>query len=181
MNLLKKNTIKKKLKEKRGLNSIELAMVVFLTLIVTCLLIDVTNISKKHDAVSTTANYISRTIGKQGGLAKSKPSYYPGEYVTSANLYSDVKASLNNAGITDDMWTVTIKTPTQGTVTLSPNTNLKIVDYGQEMNVTLSINYEWKMASKFLPVKMKGSNTAERVTLSKFKLRESSNISSEIR
>ena len=181
MNLLRDNKVNKKLKEKRGLNSIELAMIVFLTLMVVCLLIDVTNIKKKHDAVSVSANYVARTIGKQGGVAKSKPLHYPGEYITSQQLYTNVKENLNDAGISDDMWSITIKAPSQGKVKLSPNTNLRVVDYGQEMNVTLDIDYEWKMASKFLPITMKGNNTAERVTLSKFKLRENSNANSEIR
>ena len=136
---------------------------------------------KKQHAISSTDNYVARTIGKQGGLRQNKPDYYPGNYISSSSLYSDIKKSMNDAGIADSDWKLTIKTPRDGTVDFTPYTNLSLTEKGKDMEVTLTINYYWNLSAQVTPIKLKGSNTAKRVATSTFKIRENTSTNTEIK
>ena len=164
-----------KIKNTRGLNTFELVIISFIVIIAVTVFVDLTNIQRKHQAVSTTINYVARTIAPQGGLRQSKPPQYLNEYYNSQSLYNDVKKAMNSADIADGEWTLSIKTPTNGNVVISPYTNLDIVDIGKNMEVTLTINYKWKLASQLTPIKPTGSNTAKRVATSTFKVRTDGN------
>lgn len=163
------NKLKKILKNKKGINTIETAIISIILLMCIGGMMDLNNVIKKFNATSSTTSYISRTISKQGGVRMSKPLSFNGEYVTSQELYEDVKSALNKSGIKDTEWSVTING-----VKLQPNSNLAIVTYGNTMKVNLTINYKWNFVSQF-----NGGNSfqkvSNRVIMSTFKNRTSSN------
>ena len=166
--------IRKKLKETKGLNTIEVAICSMIILVAIGGLLDLNGIMKKFNATSSTTSYIARTISKQGGVRMNKPSSFSGEYVTSQSLYSDVKSNLNNAGIKDSEFTVKING-----YTLSSSSNVPIVTYGDDLKVELTINYSWKLLSQFTG----GNNyskTSNRIVTSSIKNRTSSNIGSVV-
>ena len=170
--MLKK--IRKKLKEIKGLNTIETAICTMIILVAVGGLIDLNGIMKKFNATSSTTSYIARTISKQGGVRMNKPNSFSGEYVTSQSLYEDIKSNLNNAGIQDSEFTVKING-----YTLSPSSNIPIVSYGGDLKVELTIHYSWKLLSQFTG----GgdfSKTSNRIVTSSFKYRTSTNIGSTV-
>lgn len=168
------NKLKKILKNNKGLNTIETA--ILSVIILTCIggLIDLNSIMKKFNATSSTASYISRTIAKQGGVRINKVPQYNGDYVTSRVLYNDVKKILNDAGVKDSEFTVKI----DGTL-LSPSTNLPIRSYGTSMKVELNIRYKWNFISQVTGV---GSfnKSSHRTVNSTFKNRTADDGASDI-
>lgn len=166
--------IRQILKNQKGMNTIETAIVSIIILMCIGAMIDLNNVIKKFNATSATTSYISRTIAKQGGARTNKPTSYSGDYITSQELYNDVKSALNKAGIKDTEWNVTING-----VKLQPNSNLAIVTYGGTMNVNLTINYKWNFVSQF-----NGGNsfqkTSNRVVMSTFKYRTSSSVGTTV-
>lgn len=166
--------IRKKLKEIKGLNTIETAICTMIILVAIGGLIDLNGIMKKFNATASTTSYIARTISKQGGVRMNKPSSYSGQYVTSQSLYEDVKSNLNNAGIKDSEFRVRING-----YTLSPNSNVPIVSYGGDLKVELTINYSWKLLSQFNG-SQNFSKTSNRIVASSFKNRTSTNIGSTV-
>lgn len=169
-----------KIRNSKGLNTIELVIITLTVLVIICATIDYTIIMRKQNAVSTTVNYVARTIGKQGGVREGKPANFTGEYFNSASLYNDVKKIMNDADIKDSDWVLTIKTPRDGTKTLTSTTNLSVVEKGNDMEVSLTVNYYWKLASQVSPLKIKGTNNAKRISTSTFKLRESDSSNSTV-
>ena len=168
------NKLKNILKNKKGMNTIETAIVSVIILMCIGGMIDLNTIIKKFNATSSTTSYISRTIAKQGGVRMNKPQSFNGNYVTSQELYSDVKSALNKAGIKDSDFQVTINGNK-----LQANSNLPIVTHGKTMKVELKIKYKWSFISQF-----NGGNdfskSSNRVVMSTFKYRTSSNVGSEV-
>lgn len=168
------NKLKQILKNQKGVNTIETAIISIIILMCIGAMMDLNNVIKKFNATSSTTSYISRTIAKQGGARTNKPTSFNGEYVTSQELYNDVKSALNNAGISDTDWSVTING-----VKLQPNSNLAIVSYGGTMKVNLTIKYKWNFVSQF-----NGGNSfqkvSNRIVMSTFKYRTSSNVGSTV-
>lgn len=175
-----KNKLKSLIKNKKGLNTIELVIIAFAVMICISGLLDLTNIMKKHNAVSTTINYVTRTVGKQGGLQTSKPAQFPDEYISNAKLYTDVKKNLENSGIESDKWHLYITVEGQPKREIKANTIVPTVTYGKKMQIELSFEYDWKVLSSVTPFRLKGNNTANRQTYSKFKIRNSSSIGNSI-
>lgn len=162
---------KNKILNKKGMNTIEMAIITILSIICVCGLLDLTNIMKKHNAISTTANYVTRVMGKQGGVQQAKPAMYPGEYITSSQLYEDVKLNMDSAGIEDGDWEIKVTIPGDGTKSLKQDSNYKIATYGQSINIQLEAHYKWTMLSQVIPISPTGYNIANRATDSKFKVR----------
>lgn len=168
------NKIKNILKSKKGLNTIETAILSIIILMCIGGMIDLNSIIKKFNATSSTTSYISRTIAKQGGVRMNKPQSFNGDYVTSQELYRDVKSALNKAGIEDSNFTVTING-----YNLQPNSNLPIVTHGNNMKVELKIKYNWNFIRQFTGGK-DFQKTSNRIVMSTYKDRNSDNIGSEV-
>lgn len=167
----------KYIKNSKGLNSIETVIISLIMLMMLSGLIDLTTIIRKQQAVSTTVSYVSRTLGAQGGVnitSNSNP-YFPGKYITSSMLYNDIKRTMNDAGIDDSDWKVTVTTPTNGSFTLSPSTNFT-TKLGKDIKINLTANYYWKLTSQVTPVKLKGVINSTRITVSSNETRVDNNI-----
>lgn len=180
--MLKKymNYIRDKFSNKKGMNTIEMAIITILSIICVCGLLDLTNIMKKHNAISTTANYVTRVMGKQGGVQQAKPAMYPGEYITSSQLYDEVKLNMNSAGIEDGNWEVRVTIPGDGTKPLKEDSNYKIATHGEDMKIQLEAHYNWTMLAQVIPITPTGYNIANRETNSKFKVRTWNKVESTV-
>lgn len=177
MKIKKKN---ENILDEKGMNSIELAIITLMAIMCICALLDLTNIMKKQNAISTTANYITRVVGKQGGVREVKPEMYPGEYITSQQLYEAVRKNMLSAGIDETDWTVRITVPGNSVEKLTSHSNFKLVTHGQPIKIQLEAHYNWTMLSQVIPMKPTGSNVANRETDSKFKVRELNEVQSSI-
>lgn len=163
-----KDKIAKVLKNKKGFSSIEIAIGAMVFLIAVCGLVDLTSVLRKLNTMSVQSSYIARTVGRQGGVRTSTPTNYDaGDYVSSSELYSNVKKSFNMSGVPDTMWTATVNG-----VTLTPSTNLPIVTYGSNIPVKITIKYNWGLVSNFIPGKITQSKQSYRTIVSSFKLRD---------
>lgn len=159
-----------KKKNKKGLNTIEIVIITLTFIICICGIVDLVKIMQIHNAISTNASYVIRTIGKQGGIRTSKPSNFVGEYTTSASLYNAVKENMNCSGVKDGDWHLYI-TINGYTKELSSSENYPLADYGEEIKISLSSKYYWSLLSQMTPAKLSGTTTSHRTTQSKFKVR----------
>lgn len=162
-----KNKITKVLKNKKGFSSIEIAIGAMVFLIAVCGLVDLTSVLRKLNTMSVQSSYIARTVGRQGGLKPSTPTNYDdGDYITSAQLYSNVQKSFNMSGVPDTMWQATVN----GQI-LSPSTSLPIVTYGTEIPIKITIKYNWGLVSNFIPGRISQTKQSYRTVVSSFKYR----------
>lgn len=163
-----KKRIKDTLKSKKGINTIETAILSFIIIMCIGGMTDLNTIMKKFNATSSTTSYISRTVSKQGGVRTNAPESFSGDYITSSELYNDVKSVLNKAGISSSDFKVTINNQV-----LNNTTNIPIVNYGKNIDINLQINYKWKFTENFgaSPTYTKNS---PRIAVSTFKNRTDS-------
>lgn len=167
-----KDKITRILKSKKGFSSIEIAIGAMVFLIAVCGLVDLTSVLRKLNTMSVQSSYIARTVGRQGGIRPSTPTNYDaGDYVTSSELYNNVKKSFNMSGVPDTMWTATVNG-----VTLTPTTSLPIITYGTDIPIKITIKYNWGLISNFIPGKITQSKQSYRTVVSSFKLRNGSFI-----
>lgn len=167
------NIIKKILNNKKGLNTIETAIISIIIIMCIAGMIDLNTIIKKFNTTSSTTSYIARTIGKQGGIRTSKPDNFHGDYVTSQKLYQDVKSILNKAGIKDSEFSVTING-----YPLHSGTNIPLTTYGTNMTIKLTIQYRWKLVQQFIK-SSSFEKTSNRIVMSTYKERESGSLDSD--
>lgn len=174
--------INKKIKNKKGLNTLQTVIISIVILICAGFFIDLINITEKQQAVSMTSTFVSRIISKQGGVRTATPNEFKesDDYVNSVELYNKVKKVMNNADIPDTDWTLQVKTPLDGLVTIKGNTNLALADIGSSMEVILTVNYKWELASKLTPITPKGTIKSKRAAYSSLKIRNSTNLGSTL-
>ncbi len=83
--------MKKLLKNKKGMNAVETAILVIILLMLIIMYIDVLMVSQKMSAATAVSNYMARTIERQGGILNYVPknfaTYGHGSYTTSQNAY----------------------------------------------------------------------------------------------
>ncbi|NLZ35686.1 MAG: hypothetical protein GX889_12470 [Clostridiales bacterium] len=172
-----------KIKNQKGLSTLQTVVIAITVIICISFFVDLTNVVKKQQAVSLTSTFVSRTVAKQGGVRVSVPSEFmeKEDYINSADLYNKVKKSMNSANISDNQWSLKIKTPTQGTITIKPNTNLTLVDAGKNMEITLTVNYKWDVVSKVIPFNPNGQINSKRVATSTLKVRGNTNLETQLK
>lgn len=167
-----KKYINKYIKNKKGLNAIQTAIGVFIVLICICGFIDLTTTMYKFNALSSTATYVTRIIEKQGGINPTPPKSFVGEFVPTAELYNDIKAIMNNAGIADDKWEVFVNN-----VKVAGNNYGIIKYYGEDIKVEVRIKYSWNMVKNFIRINNEYTKSVTRHSKSSLIKRES-NINS---
>ncbi|MCC0671437.1 MULTISPECIES: hypothetical protein [unclassified Clostridioides] len=164
------------LKNNKGFTSLEVAIFSIIFLICIAGIMDFQNMQKKFNSISSTSTYISRVVGHQGGIRTSVPSNYLDSYVTSQKLYQDVKYILGKAGIAEEKWKVYING-----YELSPDLYMPIIGRGTNITTQLKFSYDWDFLSQIIPIEKEQTKISMRNTISTFKLRESSNIDTEIK
>lgn len=184
-----KNIIKK-LKEKKGINSIQMAMSSLMVIAVITCMVDFIIISNRMQNISSTINYISRVMSNQGCLANtpetsckinSESGIYKIEYiknkkfVKSSELYETIKSMMNSDGIKDSEWRVYI----DGQL-LTPSTVTKTFDFKSKIPIEVQIDYRWTNLSNILPVNestLSGTFNSQIFIVSTYKVRaEDGNI-----
>jgi len=133
------------------LTSLEIVIAVLVTLVAFSGYIDMSNIMNRVNVLSQNVGYVARVVGNQGGIRRNEIDNYAGTYVTSSQLYQNVKASMNHAGIKDGEWRVYIDNQR-----LTSTANLPVKDYGTKMDVKVVIDYDWTLTGNFVPVNMSG-------------------------
>ena len=182
------------LKNKKGFACIDAIPAILALIMALAAFVDIFIILRKTNVISTTATYVARTIGPQGGVKKQTPNYYKGctksdggpnatscKYTNLAQLYSNVKDMLSAVGLDEDNFTLTItaRDKTSGKATTinvkeAVGSGLQGIqtDYGNYLSVDLTINYQWEYISTLIGVKPVYNKNSYRNVLSTFKTRE---------
>lgn len=168
-----KKLFKKYINNTDGLSAIELGICTLIILLCICFFIDLTTNMYKFDALSTTATYVTRTVERQGGISNNPPSSYNGEFASTSELYADVKKIMNNAGVKDSEFTVTVN----GTELKNNNTSTTKY-YGEDITVKVTIKYNWGLVKNFIGLDSTYSKTSTRTTKSSLIKRTNGNNSS---
>lgn len=158
--------MKKIMKKKDGVSSIELVISIMIFLMVLCFFLDITMLTWKFTSLSSVNTNVTRAVSLQGGVKNTVPSGYPGgntEYLTSSELYDLVENVLNGAGVEDYEFDVYINN-----IKLTSNSNIQ-VDYLQPINVKITTRYDWVYISNFIPGNLSHTVSSERNSLSEFK------------
>lgn len=179
------------LKNKKGFACIDAIPAILALIIALAAFMDIFIILKKISVISSTATYVARTIGPQGGTLNKTPSYYPGctnktsdtgrcTYVNPNVLRNNVNDMLGAVGLTENNYTLTITAKDKNGQILqiydltNPTENSKGIntDYGNYLEVNLTIDYEWIYTSNILPLAPKYNKSSIRNVMSTFKIRE---------
>lgn len=163
--------MKKVLKEQRqkGMTTIEIVISVIIILMTLCGFIDMILNSQKMDTASTVTNYVSRVVASQGGIQTKATSQHLQGYVTSAELCDQVQRMLKKSEIKSNEYVLKIDGKT-----ITPSTNLALKDFGERINVDLSVQYHWKFLHQIVPVSLDHEKTSHREVVSAFKTRNGS-------
>lgn len=103
---VKLQSLKHKLENKKGMNTIETVIIVMILLICILTMLDLMEINQKMSATTSAVNYVTRLVGRQGGISNGEPenfsSYGHGSYVTSNSACDIINKSLQKAfSVTD--------------------------------------------------------------------------------
>lgn len=163
--------IKKKLKVKDGLTSIELLVSSLTLIIIFAGLCDFIIISGRMQSISTVMTYMSRTLSVQGCLSNTpeqsykdtsgKQLYYINyvkhkNYITSREFHTHVKRMMDLEAIPENSWRVYI----DGEL-LTPTVTTPLHDFRDKIEISMEVDYEWRTVSQLLP-------TAGRIITGKF-------------
>lgn len=159
--------IGKKLREKAGMTSIEVGIVVLIALLALGGFVDMVNNSQKLDTASSVTGYVGRVVANQGGIRTSPTEHHVGNYVTSQQLYREVEMILANGGIPEEDFKLLINSREIGS-----DTNLALLDFGERMNIELRVTYGWDMISMMNNLDMRGEKVSSREVVSSFKVRD---------
>lgn len=170
---------KNKLKEKKGIGSIEIVIAAMITLTMIAGLIDMINIIQKFDTTSQATGYISRVVQKQGGVQSSRVDNFNGKYTPTAHLYNNVKEMMEANNIHEDNWRLTLRTNT-GDYEVKSGTDVPVVNYGERIHISLEVDYQWKVLSTMFPNEFISSRQSNRQVLSGFQVRDGSGMDTDL-
>lgn len=147
----------KKLKDKKGMSTLEFVICLMIFLTVFTFLTDLFLILYKQYVVTSAASEISRQIGTQGGIATKIPENYPGSngnYLTYAELNKWIESINNSFFLEDDEMYCNItyyKDPADpnSAVTINPKitTNTIYLPYGSYVAITIYYPQQWTFTS----------------------------------
>lgn len=153
-------------KIKQGITSFEVVIGIMVTILAIAGFCDVGILVQKMDSVNMSVGYVSRVISRQGGVSPVKIKNFSGEYVTSAQLYSDVTDMMDSSGLNEEKWKIQINGND-----FSPTMNYGPLDYGKTLNVSLVSEYKWAFVGNFVPGEIKTNVESKAKGMSTFKVR----------
>lgn len=177
--------IKNKLKEKKGLNSIEMVIGSLIVIALFAGMTDFIKISNRMQSLSSTMTYVSRVLSNQGCLANSPESIYLDssgrqlynidyiknkKFVRSDTFFNNISEIMKSDGIKDDEWRVFINGER-----LTSSTTTKLFDFRERIPVKIEIDYTWGTLSDILPINEKtlgGTFKTSQEIVSTYKVRE---------
>lgn len=147
----------KKINNKKGSNIINGVLGLFIFIILVAFFVDIATIMWKSIVTTQLTNSLERTLCIQSGVQTNVPTGFPGgnnNYVTSSQLYNDLKTQLKNKANIDD-FSVKIKSydkngDSNRTTTFNKNTKLQ-VDYRGRIQVQLKTHYTWGFIGNLIP------------------------------
>lgn len=158
--------VKSKLSNKKGMTTIEVAISVMLVVMALAGFVDMVNNSQKLDTASSVTGYVGRVVANQGGIQTTPTEHHVGNYVSSDQMYREVKSILENGGIPEKDFSLTINN-----LEITPGTDMEVQDFGERMRVELKIHYKWDLMSQMLPGVLDGEQISSRTVISSFKTR----------
>lgn len=171
--------INDKLKNKKGLGSIEIVISGLIVLLMVAGLIDMINITQRLDATSQTTGYVARVVQKQGGVQPTRIANYNGKYISTPSLYNNVKGMMDVNGVAEEDWT--IKLVTNGnTYVIQEDTRIPLVDYGNRITVTIETKFRWNILSTMFPGVITSGGKSDRVVLSAYQIRTDSGMETDL-
>lgn len=177
--------ISKKIKEKDGLNAIEMVIGSLVVITLFAGMVDYIQISNKMQSISSTVNYVSKVLSNQGCLANNPETAYTGannaqlynidyiknkKYVDSRTLYSTIKNIMDSDGIKVEEWRVFIDGER-----LTSTTKTRLFDFRERIPVKVEIDYNWGTLTGLLPVSdsvLSGTLKSNQEIVSTYRIRE---------
>lgn len=99
-------TLKNKLKNRNGMNSIETTIIIVILCLCILTMLDLMEITQKMSATTSAINYVTRIVGRQGGISNGTPAnfdtYGHGSYITSKSATNILNNSLQKAFSVND-------------------------------------------------------------------------------
>lgn len=160
----------KKLKEKKGMSTIEFAIGMLILVTMLIFFCDLFKISYTYYVANQQLNYVARTVGIEGGVHAVEPTGFPEKYYTSGDVLKSMEDGFKGAGVKPSDFSVVIRdVNTDKSITLTPSSNIT-VDYTKGVNVEVNVKYKWNLLSQILPfVNKDNSFTVKRYVVSEFK------------
>lgn len=165
--------MKKLLKNKKGISTIIFAFGITILLSVIYFGTDILKIGNGFSVASQSATEITRIASVQGGIGNSKPSHYPGHYITMSDLDSIVEDKMNAVGYTKEQYAIEInpingggKSGKLGAEGMSATGNF---DYKTEFEVIIVLNYQWFFSNMTLGIEKDRYIPIRRVGMSEWK------------
>lgn len=159
--------IKEKLGDKKGMTTLEIAISAFIIIVALAGFIDMVKVSQKLDTASSVTGYVGRVVANQGGVRTTAPNHQYGNYVTSEQLYREVKTILENGGVKEADFKLYVDGKR-----MREGTNIPLKDFGERIPVKLEVTYEWELISSAIGVDMmKNTKESSRTVVSSFKVR----------
>lgn len=180
--------IKNKIKDKKGLNSIEMVIGSLIVITLFAGMTDFIKISSRMQSVSSTVSYVSKVLSNQGCLTNNPESVYVDssgaqyyyvdyiknkKYVDSATLYNTINSMMLSDNIQSNEWKVYV----DGKL-LTTNTTTKVFNFRERIPVEVQINYNWNVLSGVLPISnsvLSGVLTSYQEIVSTYKIRDAGN------
>lgn len=166
--------MKKRLFNSKGITTIEIAISAMIIIIGLAGFLDMVNMSQKLDTTSSVTGYVGRVVAGQGGITETVNTSNNGYYVTTTQLYREVKETLAGGGISEEDFTLRING-----VVIKPGVNINppVIKepnrpQTKEMNINLNVDYKWNFISGVLGTELKSKQSSKKTVISTFKIRE---------
>jgi hypothetical protein len=170
---------------KKGVSGIELAIGSLVAIVVFSALLDYLIIANRSQAMSSTMTYVSKTLANQSCVASSISKCGSGyvtsyiknkKFVTTSQLYSQIKSIMDSERIPESQWTVLVGTNPNNLKAIDPTNNPNIGgfgDYGTRIYVEIRIQYRWQTLSSYIPGNAAWKTMSSRQSiLSVYKIRD---------
>lgn len=168
----------KRLRNKKGIGSLEIVISALIIIMMIAGMIDMVQVLQKIDTASQTTGYIARTVQKQGGVQTYRIDNFHGKYTTTPVLYDNVKEMLASNGVPEEDWRLYIAVG-EHLYEITPSTSIPLVDYGNRMRVILEVDYRWNILSQMITIDLKGTKDSVREVLSVYQIRDRDRMESE--
>lgn len=158
-----------KLKEKKGVSTIEIVIGMLIFLIALCFLTDLLMLLWKFSVIGHTTTQVARLTGIQGGALTSSPPSWPGgnaNYTTISDVQGIVEDKFQSAGIASNEWNMSIE---RGSIGSGGTKASERIDYTENFEVVTTVDYRWDFVSNILPIDLNQTITAKRPAMSEWK------------
>lgn len=158
-----------KLKNKKGLSTLEIVIGVFIFIIVLCFLMDLLILNWKFSVIAQTNTQVARIASIQGGVLNSPPQAWPGgnsNYITISELNDILNDKFQSAGIASNEWEIRIGS---GGISKSGTKSPVSYDYKEVFSVEITVDYRWDFMSNIIPGNLRQTITSKRPAMSEWK------------